>query len=408
MSEVAKWLGKVGRTVRRSFRAVSSRWSKTRRTRSKWRRGIFGAVAFLAGVAAILTLIVMLGGIGPLRAGGGAEGGGDGSWTDLRLHRPVALTDGEEPSRVIIGNTSRWAISKMPQIDFTIRNEGGGRIPLGRVRIEVVDSARITPCLPPQGGEGAIPVAESFFVDLPLLPVPGEQVVYRQLHYEVPSWRAARFKLYFRSLEGAGDDLFAIHVSLTGPRADQKLDIGRFVLSLPGAVPRQDAFLPESTESLKLADDSLLPTTWCFRRNLAVVRRFLSIPGARSPAMKALSLVHMPPGWDRLADPRPPRLVVEPLLQSGDFFLGPVLAEFAARRTGDPKLLAATQKREARLLRHTVESSLAQGSPLSPTDLSVDAHVLAQVAPSDEASILLERSRAALRQSEVAATAGVG
>ncbi|MBS1862829.1 MAG: hypothetical protein JSS68_14080 [Actinobacteria bacterium] len=103
----------------------------------------------------------------------------------------------------------------------------------------------------------------------------------------------------------------------------------------------------------------------------------------------------------------PPRLAVEPLLQSGEFFLGPVLAEFAARRAGDPGLLATTQEHAARLLRHTVESSLAEEPPASPTDLAVEAHVLSHVAPSDETSIMLERSKATLRRSEVAA-AGVG
>jgi hypothetical protein len=362
-------------------------------------------VVFLSAVAGILTAI----GVDPVSSWFGGGNGGDGSWGDLRLQRPVALTNGE-PRMVDIADTSRWTTSTMPQIDFTIRNEGSGRIPLGRVRIEITDSARITPCLPPQGDEGAIPVAETFFVDLPLLPVPSEQVVYRQLHHEVPPRRAARFKLYFRSLEGLGDDLFAVHVSLLGPQTGQALGIGRFVLSLPGALPRYDLYLPESTESLKRARElnSLLPSTWCFRRNLAVVRRFLSLPGTRSPALKALSLVNMPPRWDWLADPRPPAAAVEPLLHSGDFFLGPVLAEFAAGRAADPELLAATQKRAARLLRRTVESSLAQEPPSSPIDLAVEAHVLSRVAPSDEARLLLERSKATLRRSEEAGSVGVG
>lgn len=401
MSQIKRWLNEVAAAGRGAARVVGGFWSRTQPQRHKWRLLIVGAVLFLAALTTVIALLPgeMNSAVDRL-SGSGDEG--EGSWEDLQLQRPVSLTNGEL-RQTRVGSTSRWVKSTLPQIDFTVRNDGEARIPLDRVRLEVTNSARLTSCLLPQGEEGEIPVAEAFTVDLPLLPVPDEEVVYRSLHQEALPHRAVRFKLYLRSMEGGfGDNLFAVDVSLQGTQPGEARHVGRFVLSLPGAISWSADYFPSSPQAFEGArrSHSLLPTTWCYRRNLATVGKFLSLPGKRSPAIQALSLAGSSGNWNKWADRRPAAAAVGPLLHSGDFFLGPVLALFAAQRTKDATLIADTRRRAAALLRQSIERSLAEDPPPIPVDLALNARVLAQLDPSDEATLLLKRSESALRASE--------
>jgi hypothetical protein len=408
MQYVKKWFNRAAETARGLRRAIGSFWSRTGPTRQRWRVFIVAAVLFLAGLCTVIAFLP-----GQVTSAYDWVTGAskkEGAWGDLRIQPPVSLTDGD-PRQTQIGISSHWIRATLPQIDFTVRNEGAGRIPLSRIRIEVTDSTRLTSCLLPQGGEGGIPVAEAFTVSLPLLPAASEKVVYRNLHQEVLPQRASQFKLYLRSLEGEfGDNLFAIDVSLLGTEAGETLHVGRFVLSLPGALSWESGFFPTSAQAFEDASrmHSLLPTTWCYRRNLAMVRRFLSLPGKRSPAMQALSPTELPGDWEAMADQRPAAAAVGPLLHSGDFFLGPILALFAAERADDPSLLAGTRSRAVAVLRHSIESSLEEDPVLAPTDAVVDARLLKQLAPSDEATLLLQRSEAALSASEASSSEGAG
>jgi hypothetical protein len=409
-------------------RRASSAWGAARRLRGPaarlWSRGrpawlkgwswAYGAVIFLAALVTVLALA-------PSEVGSAwksAFGGGDpaGSWGTLLVERPVVLKD-TEPRRILVGGQLKWVRSTLPQIDFTVRNEGENRVPLGRVRIEVTDSSRISACEPPQGGEGGIPVAQSFFVNLPFLPLPGERVVYRQLHQEVLPGRAARIRLYLRSVgDGSmdhsfADDLFAVDVSLLGDQAEHELEVGRFVLGLPKAVPRGGSFLPEATDALQASAHlhALLPSTWCFRRNLAVVRRFLSLPGERTPAMQALSLVRPPPDWRRFVDHRGAARAAGQLLlggEFGDFFLEPVLAVYAAQQTGKQELVASTRRRAIADLRGSVEASLDEKSQFLLDEGEVDARLLSSLEPSRQNRLLLERTEAMVWESEDAAGEG--
>jgi hypothetical protein len=281
------------------------------------------------------------------------------------------------------------------------------------VRIEVTDSDRLTSCEIPQGGEGGIPVVKSFSVGLPVLPLPSEQVVYRQLHQEVLPGRAARVKIYLHSAGGGypndplATSLFALDVSLRGGQQGQVLEIGRFVLGLPEGIPRGSGYLPEATSALQAAArfHYLLPSTWCFQRNLAVVRRFLALPGARTPAMQALSISGPPPRSRRFEDHRSAANAVRSLLRGGkfsDLLLEPMLAVYAARRTGDQVLLASTRRRAAAIFRARAERSLKQGSEIAPELGEIDARLLSRIESSPANRLLLERTVAAVRQDEAA------
>jgi hypothetical protein len=361
-----------------------------RRRWATWSARIAGIVFFLAALATICQVL----GISDLGGAFSGDSESVGSWGNLRLQDPVGLTNGSSHP-VMVGETSDSVRSSLPQIDFTVRNEGKGRVALGRLRIEVTESARITPCLPPQGGEGAVPIDESFFVDLPLLPTAAEGVIYRQLHQEVLARRATRVKVYFRSLGGSGEELFAIRVTLLGTGSGQSLDVGRFVLSTPGSIPFDDLYLPETEASLEHAQElqSVLPSTWCFRRNRGVVRHFLALPGQRSPELQAHAPTPLPAWWNRMTDRRPPAAAVGPLLRSGDFFLGPVLAMFAAERARSRSLMVRTRRKAVATLRHDVEASFAQG-PEAGANLVVDARVLSYLNPSQQSDLLRRRAEA--------------
>lgn len=387
------------RGVRRGAR---KRWLKVKSVLGRTWAGVTALVLFLGALVTVLALAPgeVSSAWHTLGGGGGGEGSAE-AWADLVVERPPVLTNGEA-QRASAGPRTRWKRSTMPQVDLTLRNEGDGRIVLGRARIEVLASDRITSCLPPQGEGGGIPVAESIFVDLPLFPLPEEQVVYQPLHREIPPHHTTRIKLYFRSLDYENaDDLFALDVSLLGAEPGQRTEVGRFVVGVPSAVPRYSFYVPESTETMRTAAryGEGLPTTWCFRRNLAVVHRFLAMRGRRSPSMSSLAFVRPPPGWSQAADGRAPAAAAGPLMRTGDFYVGPALAVFAAERSGAGALVRRTRREAAAELSREIEADLT-GDPPTPHSAVADARTLLTLTDSDEARSLVGRSEAALRQSE--------
>ncbi len=357
--------------------------------------GVSAAFAFLASVVAILALgPPELESVWPFHDNGASAA----SWAGLRVQHPVSITD-ERPVENSVGNRTEWVRSTLPHIDFTVRNEGTKRIAPDRLRIKVVDSDAITACELPQGGGGEIPIARSFMVELPVFAVGREQVLYRQLHQEVLPERAARFRVYFRSfVDPLLEELFALNVSLVGEEPEQRLEIGRFLVELPGTVPRGGSYLPEDTHSLKTAVemDSLLPSSWCFQRNQAVIQRILSLPGKRSASMRLVAKASPPPGWGKLADSRSAAEAVNGLLRSSDLLLGPQLALFAAQRNGKPALVQEARGRAIVKLR----SNIKDGLRTLPERAVLDARILRRIQPSAGAQALLDRAEAALRKRE--------
>ena len=326
------------------------------------------------------------------------DGGDAASWAELRVQRPVSITD-ERPVENLVGDRTEWVRSTLPHIDFTVRNEGTKRIAPGRIRIKVVDSEAISACELPQGGGGEIPIARSFMVELPVLAAGRERVLYRQLHQEVLPEGAARFRVYFRSFaDPFSEELFALNVALVGEEPEQKLEIGRFLVGLPGAVPRGGSYLPEDTHSLKTAaeDHSLLPSSWCFRRNRAVIQRFLSLPGERSASMRLLAEPSLPPGWGKLTDRRGAAEAVTRLLRSNDLLFGPQLALFAAQRSGKRALVREARGRAIIELRSHIKHWLGT----LPERAVLDARILRRIQPSGAAQALLKEAEAALRKRE--------
>lgn len=392
--------GGLVEACRRQCRRFAARWRRSKRFRRGVQAGVVSAVFFLAALSALIANAP--GDYRSVRDAifGGGSGDGD-AWSGLVVERLPVLTDGEAQLS-FIGANARWVRATMPQVDFTVRNEGDGRVQLGRARVEILASDRITACEPPQGGEGGIPVSESIFVNLPLLPSSQERIVYRALHRDIPPHHTTRIKLYFRSLDGEfASDLFALDVSLLGTEAGQRAEIGHFVIATPGTVPRFSTYLPEDLLTLTQAQrmGELLPSTWCYRRNLATINRFLGMKGRRSPALGALSYVHPPHGWSSEEDGRTAAQAAKPLLAAGDFYDGPTLALFAAKRSGSSSLVTSIRRQAVVDLRSSVAKDL-EGEPPDPRAAVVDVRRLLALDDDDEAHVLLDRAEAALRKSE--------
>jgi hypothetical protein len=345
------------------------------------------------------------------------DGGGPPAWKSLSIEQPVTLIDGRART-FFAGGHAKWRRRSVPQVDFTVRNSGDKRVPLNRVRIEVLHSDRITACEVPQGGGGGVPVSESFMVTLPLYPTSAERVLYRRLHQEVLPDRSTRVKLRFQAISGLvgaeefADELYSIRVTLLGEKADMTLPVGTFTFSLPGPVPRGGAYLPETTEAFaEVAPFHVrLAATWCYRRNLAVVHKFTSFGGRQSPATSALAEVEPPADWERHADHRDAASSVGPLLsnrQGRDEFMEPLLAFFAARTDhGDPRLAEKVRARAASVLRMWVDNALEKNDQGVTPLVAVDARILAKLDPDSSSKLLLERTESILRENEAPASNG--
>jgi hypothetical protein len=256
-----------------------------------------------------------------------------------------------------------------PQVAVTVRNRGKEAALLERVRVTIEDSARLPIC-PYVGAAGPVPGYQHFYpIKLPWLPAPDERVVQHEMHQEVPAGKAGDFTFYFRvPSDFAAAHLYALRLEVIVDGAERPFDLGHFVVGVPGPVPRTGFYLPESEDLLvdtyeaeRTPGSALaLATSWCYRRNLAEMRRVLARPGRRAPAIAALAEVRLVRGWPWLGDSRPARAAIEPLLAT-EPLQGPVLAVFAAERTGDAQLVEWTRRRAVTQLSSWARRDISHG-----------------------------------------------
>lgn len=245
-----------------------------------------------------------------------------------------------------------------PQIAVTVSNRGEEPALLERVIVTIVDSARLPLC-PWVGAAGPVPGYQRFYpIKLPWMPVPDELVVRHEMQQEVPAGRIGQFTFFFRTpSDFAAAHLYDLRVGVVVDGARRPLGIGRFLVGVPGPVPRTGFHLPEREEQLEQTfavekgnDPALaVVTTWCYRRNVAELRRLLRGPGRRAPAVASLGEFRPADNWPRVGDRRSARDAIEPLL-SQNYAQGPMLAVFAAERTGDAELVRRTRERAVRRL----------------------------------------------------------
>ncbi|HEU4943812.1 MAG TPA: hypothetical protein VFT10_01480, partial [Solirubrobacterales bacterium] len=220
------------------------------------------------------------------------------------------------------------------------------------------------------------------------------------LNQSVPPGGSGSVNLYLRTLEAESvSHLYALRLTLLTEDTANPVDVGRYVIGLPGPVSRFGSILPEDRTSIEaLYDfDSTLESTWCYRRNMAEVSRLLAEPGMRSPAMKALESVQLAPNWPTYADPRPAHAAARALLEVPLSFLdAPSLAVFAAERTGDARFQSEIEERAVASLLRLAE----EDDDLRPRQAIFAARAALGFEDSPAGREILARAEARLREQE--------
>jgi len=284
-----------------------------------------------------------------------------------------------------------------PTVEATVRNRGDETAWIEEAKVRVEDVARLTPCLF-GGGGGDVPRTKPYRITLPEFLGVGNRVIRRSLHVEVEAGRAARPVLVFQTPDIFTEHLYAIRVELISGQSSAPIDLGRFVIGVPGPVSRYGALLPEDHRVLRESGATFDPlmSTWCYLDNLTAVRRLIAAPGRRSAQIAALDHMQIASNWRSYVDERPPRRVIGELLRSETTPEAPMFAVFAAERSHDSTLLGRVKQRVAALLTRRAREALddyAKGAV-------IDAERALSLEPSDAARKLLWRARSRLQAEE--------
>lgn len=283
-----------------------------------------------------------------------------------------------------------------PKVAVTVRNHGHATAWIEEARITIFAGARLGVCAT-QGGGGDVPHTKAYQITLPEFPGEARRVVRRDLHVEVQPGHGVRPVLSFQRDGTSTTNLYAIAVELIADPGDHAYDAGRFVIGVPGPVGRFGHHLPESEEVLTSEATSPGDTiaSWCFRYNLAAMRRVLREPGLRSADIAALDHARLAPGWNAYADHSPVRLAVDELLNS-EIPDAALYAVEAAKRSSDPELEAVVRKRAIALLLRQGRRDL-EGDP---PGAAANAERVLSMTASPAAKRLLWRAKAAISAEE--------
>jgi hypothetical protein len=354
-------------------------------------------VELVGGLLAITAILYGFGGTAVRWAGDIFGGAGSGKG---KVEVVVTGVDNRAERMAYAGGTFVQTRATTPRIDVTLRNSGDSSVLVTEARIVVEDSAWLPICVFP--GAGPVPVAGRYAVQLPFLPGQGERTVVKPLHDIVPAGGVDRLQVYFGALRfGEDDNLYALHVEI-GTEEGETGDAGRFVLGVPTTVNRSGYILPEDDFALhtETFNPNRLASSWCYRYNLASVRRIISQPGKRTSDIAALADIRVVPDWSQWADDRPPRDAVTPLLTDPELNYGPLVAVFAAERSGDHHLLERTRARAAVILLDRAERELKPGPRFLPEFAVEFAHASLSLVSSDRGRELLSRAEERQREWE--------
>jgi len=153
--------------------------------------------------------------------------------------------------------------------------------------------------------------------------------------------------------------LYALKVEIEAEGGDT-VQAGRFLLGVPGPIPRSGVSLPESDYLLGGGGISSDPVVsgWCYRYNLAGLRRVLAEHARRPVEVANLSRLRPASLWGGYSSTVPPaKAAIEPLLRDEAIY-GPTVAVFAAERTGDSQLIERTRRRAAAVLLRRAEDAI--------------------------------------------------
>jgi hypothetical protein len=379
-----------GRLTKRAPRGPEGSSSDKRRSET--------ALFWVQLVAGALAIAAILYGAGGTVAGwiGDAFGGGGGG----RVEVVLAAVENQSERMTTAGGLFVQTRATTPRVDVTLRNTGDSAVLLTEARIVVEDSAWLPVCIFP--GAGPVPVAGRYAVHLPFLPGAGERTVVKPLHDVVPAGGVDRFQLFFGATRlGEDDNLYALRVGVE-TEGGGNVDAGRFVLGVPTTVDRSGYILPEDDSALsnETFTSNRLASTWCYRYNLASVRRILSRPGKRTGDIAALEHIRLAPRWSAWADDRAPRDAVAPLFADPELNYGPLVAVFAAEQSGDHALLESTRRRAVTVLLNRAERALKPGPRFFPESAIEYAHASLSLSPSARGKELVARAEMLNREQE--------
>jgi hypothetical protein len=279
-------------------------------------------------------------------------------------------------------------------VDFTLFNEGTGRALVTAVHIRIVDYTLLTQCYAQGAGPGAVPVSSNLAIHLPTWPQATELsfAPARFPEQQVPPDSPDRFVFHFTAPQSSSDNygIYALRLQLQTQEPAGTLDAGQYLVALPGAVWRDGTYLPEDGGILRLITTKApralrLQATWCFRRNLAELRRLLANEGQSSPELSALKTPAIASQWTKLESGTRPRREALQLLEKPNPD-AQLLAAFAADQTGDPAFAGMIRRRAAESLLVQVNRMPAQHAALQQVDdaLRMSLHLNYSVAAAQQ------------------------
>lgn len=287
------------------------------------------------------------------------------------------------------GAQLRQTKASTPHLDISVLNSGSDPVLLTKAVVTIVDSAHLALCQYHTGD--AVPVSWKYATELPVFPSRSERVVARSLHQEIPAGGVDRFQLFFRlPWNGLDHYVYALRTALLAGDGGKPVAAGGAVVGLPDAILAEGLSLPYGHRRFGVLDrGERLMSTWCARRNMADLRRVLRRPGRRSARMAALAGMQPADWWQSFADRRAPKVAAESLLSRPGFSEAPVLAVFAAERSGDHEFEADVRRRAAAALIGQARRSLQRSEPYAAWAAVVAARQANHFSPSAQGSDLL-------------------
>jgi len=361
---------------------------------ARWKEKVPGVVAVISGLIAIAVGVITL---APT-----VEGWFEGE------PPPVEVELGEvsvsNPRMRYAG--AGQAPETEPMVTATVRNNGENTAYVDEARITVLDGTHIKTCFT-QGGGPEVPHTKPYRVTMPEFPSVRQQVIHEPLHVEIQPGHGARPLLKFQKRLTASTDLYEIDVKYVVDPGEKVLDVGRFVIGVPGPPDRGGYTIPEDQEALtseefrggpsvnpelsELAENLVSSTSWCLLHNLEGVRRLAADPGRRGVEIKALAHVVPAPAWEEIeAERGAPREAVEKFLGE-EFPLAIAFAVDAAEATGEPGYEKEVRRRAAAKLIEIGEKDLDDGGTVA---IEAIEQAIA-LEPADAGTDLLAEAKAA-------------
>ncbi|MDQ8043314.1 MAG: hypothetical protein AAGC46_01950 [Solirubrobacteraceae bacterium] len=298
----------------------------------------------------------------------------------------TVVTNGPEVDDASGDDTQVQSTASTPTIRLTLRNAGNRSAYLRTAHVQILDSADFRTCYAQGGGD--VPRSNPVSITMPVRPVAGTTVDVPLDKTLDPKARLAVPLLFGRGTATTAWSLYAIRVTFSTDAADAPLDVGRFLISVPGASsPSADAFpvVPGMHPVKGTPQQYDLAATWCYRSNLSRLQALTALPGTRAPETAELTGTHLTPGFEAHADPTPARAAARNLAARRDS--SAYYAVFAAEQTHDAAFVAQIRTRATATLVALAEQQL--GDPDQLNGALDDARAANQLGATAETEQLL-------------------